>query len=256
MKLKRTLLCSAILAASAVYAPAALSATVVVNSVVGEWTDTAPPVPPIEQPAPNHIRWGTPVTAGEYSGYKFDGIAPPATAPVATGTVFDIGTFTHENFPIFEPHLEWAELTVTSSVSVYEDDGTTLINTFNDVVSVFDFFHWETPNGANPCADGGAQGVGVNANGCADRVTFDVNAGATDSFIIDNVEYILDISGFLVGGALADEFWTMEDANNTATMQGVVTERANIIPIPAAAWLFGSALIGLVGVARRRASKA
>ncbi len=48
----------------------------------------------------------------------------------------------------------------------------------------------------------------------------------------------IDIGG---GGAL---FW--DDANLTATPA--------VVPIPAAAWLFGSGLIGLIGIARRRKS--
>ena len=48
----------------------------------------------------------------------------------------------------------------------------------------------------------------------------------------------IDIGG---GGAL---FW--DDASLTATPQ--------VVPVPAAVWLFGSGLIGLIGVARRRKS--
>jgi len=32
--------------------------------------------------------------------------------------------------------------------------------------------------------------------------------------------------------------------------------RVQVVPIPAAAWLFGSALLGMVGVGARRAKKA
>ncbi len=34
--------------------------------------------------------------------------------------------------------------------------------------SVFEVGHWETPNGDAICADGGANGVGINDKGCAD----------------------------------------------------------------------------------------
>lgn len=41
-------------------------------------------------------------------------------------------------------------------------------------------------------------------------------------------------------------FWTLDSA------AGTLTYSASAVPVPAAAWLFGSALMGLAGVARRR----
>ena len=58
---------------------------------------------------------------------------------------------------------------------------------------VFDFVHNETDNGANPCANGGANNAGVNINGCADSVTFLYNS-LSDSFTVDGIEYTLDLS--------------------------------------------------------------
>lgn len=39
-------------------------------------------------------------------------------------------------------------------------------------------------------------------------------------------------------------------------LEGIVTAAPPAVPVPAAAWLFGSGLMGLVGVARRKANKA
>ena len=50
------------------------------------------------------------------------------------------------------------------------------------------------------------------------------------------------------GGFSGDTIWHLE---GVATLDAPV----NLVPIPAAAWLFGSGLIGLVGVARRRRGK-
>ena len=112
---------------------------------------------------------------------------------------------------------------------------------------MFNFNHWETPNNMNPCPGGS------DWNGCFDRVTFKTNSGQTDTFIIDGKEYSFQLTGFLVDGQLADQFWTKEKKSNMATLQGSVSMSA--VPIPAAAWLFGSALLGMVGIGyRRRAS--
>jgi hypothetical protein len=35
-------------------------------------------------------------------------------------------------------------------------------------------------------------------------------------------------------------------------MEGIVNQAAAVVPVPAAVWLFGSGLLGLVGIARRR----
>lgn len=52
--------------------------------------------------------------------------------------------------------------------------------------------------------------------------------------------------------------WVDESKDNLAggTMQGTypILQTVSAVPVPAAAWLFGSGLIGLIGVARRRKS--
>ena len=178
----------------------------------------------------------------------FTGVAPPQQTGFSLGQTFNVGTFTHNNNPIFAPSLNTAELTVNSQIVVKQ--GATELGTFN-VVSVFDFAHWETVNNADPCADGGANGSGVNVNGCADRVTFTTNVGQSTGFEVGGVEYILNLTGFLINGSVADEFWTTEAASNPAFLKGAVVDRTTVVPIPAAAWLFGSALIGAVGLGRR-----
>ena len=66
----------------------------------------------------------------------------------------------------------------------------------------------------------------------------DINTGYYGVLRID------DIAGFFPDGTLDGTWWFQTDG----------TGNFSVVPIPAAAWLFGSALIGLAGIKRKRAS--
>ena len=251
-KRMNALACGAAIGALALAAPYAAANSIDIDSVVGNWTATDPGAPDVSGLNTDTISWGTPPLFGDQSSYVFDGVAPPPQTGFNLGEVFQVGTFTHNNNPILAPSLNTAELTINSQIGVTQ--GTTDLGTFN-VVSVFDFAHFETPNSADPCADGGSNGSGVNINGCADRVTFTTNVGQSSGFEVAGVEYILNLTGFLTNGSVADEFWTVERQSNEAFLKGEVVDRTTVVPIPAAAWLFGSALLGAVGLGRRNSKK-
>jgi hypothetical protein len=241
-----TLMTSSALAAAmalglAVNANAA--ATVTLNSVVGTWLDVDPDAPggvAVTGLGTNAIQWGG---GGQKSGYSFTGTPG---GPFNVEEIFNAGTFTHSNFPISSgTSIKSAQLQVDFNVTI--SDGFV----FDTVLtSVFDFTHFETPNSANPCADGGANGVGVNVNGCADRVTFKVNPGATTSVDVGGITYILKLTGFIVDGAPANEFWTAERQNSTAIIQGVLTA----VPVPAVVplMLTGLGALGVFGYRQHR----
>ena len=64
----------------------------------------------------------------------------------------------------------------------------------------------------------------------------------------DSSDYTID-GAFHVAGA---GFTTV---GYTVHLEGHVSSPAAVVPVPAAAWLFGSGLVGLAGIARRRKSK-
>ena len=66
-----------------------------------------------------------------------------------------------------------------------------------------------------------------------------VTTGDADTFLFDNLE------------KFEYAYFTLVDLNTTDLLK--ISHITTVIPVPAAAWLFGSALLGLVGVARRRA---
>jgi hypothetical protein len=67
----------------------------------------------------------------------------------------------------------------------------------------------------------------------------------------DTVDFTIDLAGTtLMDGSELALRWEFTCANDV--IEGAVAMPA--VPVPAAIWLFGSGLIGLVGIARRRKS--
>jgi len=195
----------------------------------------------------NTVSWGIPATTGGgQSGYVYNQAGLPAFS-VAPETIFLIGQFTHNNFPIQAgTSITAATLDVSVDMTI-PADGLGTANVFKTFTYNFD--HWETPNGDNPCANGGPNNAGVNVNGCADRVSIGVTPNQV--FTINDVMYTLQLGFSNDGGlTLVNEFWTAENQANSASLYGRFT--TNVIPEPGFYGLLGIGLAGLYTVARRR----
>jgi len=235
MSILRSLSLAAAMAVTAMPASA-----ITINSAYGYWESSDPAVLGVGS---SLIQWGTDAGYG-LSGYQYDAPTTPFEADVDTN--FVLGTFTHQNNPISgnpADDLNTANLLVQISVDGVSDA----------IDLIFSFEHWETPNRANPCANGEAHGVGVNSNGCADRVIATFNEASVSSFILDGIEYTLSFSGLMHGSELLDEFWTRERQDNSAQLIGHLTaEEIPQTPLPASSLLLLGGLAGLALARRRR----
>ncbi|MFH7244509.1 MAG: THxN family PEP-CTERM protein [Spirulina sp.] len=191
-------------------------------STGGVWT-TATPNGAISGVGTNTISWGTPAeSGGQKSSYVFAGRST-FTAPT-DGTKFSLGEFTHNNFPITGTTLSEANLEVSLT---------------GDISKVFNFVfkHIETPNNANPCAEGGDQP-------CPDRV-FLPSLFSQETVNIGGQDLFLKISGFEVDGVTTQSFLTKENQANTAFLVGQFT------PVPTPALLPGLIGMGIAALRKR-----
>jgi hypothetical protein len=212
------------------------------------------------------LRWGTAATGAGDSGLLITD-SPISTFVDTDGPLVSNVSVTHRNNPITGTSLSSVDILSTLTLTPFAPPGPGLPS----ATITFGINFLETPNGADPCADGGVNGAGVNVNGCGDifvisqdSLNFSFQYADIDdpaflrTYFISFVELSSGLNPLSSEACAAVGvtspclgFVTPEEATSTVQFAALITTDPVVIPEPGALALVGLGL-GLAGFARRQ----
>lgn len=160
------------------------------------------------------------------------------------------------NADVVAPALEIGDLGAgdfisgTSTSLIIDGTGTSIITNFLPltVIDIADVdFVLTADRGSNDGVDylftNGSITAGIYINTTFDTLTMSENLGFAN--------FWADLAN---GGRIEGGFMLTGDIASTFGGDTLIAKAGPVVPVPAAVWLFGSGLIGLIGIARRKKS--
>ena len=86
------------------------------------------------------------------------------------------------------------------------------------------------------------------------NAVLDLSTNIASLTVMTNGFSHIQLGTLLLGGGGWAPYSIYFDANTNGAIIGTFTVEGAVVPIPSALWLFGSGLLGLVGIARRKKS--